>query len=103
MIHLFPDREHFLVKVYPASDWSSSRDVEIEVIGDSVQERDSKAHLPRMKWDIAYMAFATELDVNEHQLAAMAKGLDKGRTLDFYLDCRRSDLLKAGFLRDLSK
>jgi hypothetical protein len=100
MIRLFVDREHFLVKVRPVSDWSNVRDVEIEVTGDGIQERNSNPHLRRMKWDKAYMVLATVLDQNEHQLAAMAQGLDKGRVLHFHLDCRRSDLSKAGFLGD---
>ena len=97
-IRLFPIREHFLVKVHAAKD-GGINDVDVEV----VERADKSSHpMQRMTWEKAYSAFATELEQNEHQLSAMASGLNSGRVLKFYLDCRREDLVKAGFLRDAS-
>ena len=85
------ERQDFEVRVYPVADWSSSETVEIEVTW-TVFDSLSKHKLPKMKRTQAYQAFATRLDVNEHQLAAMAQGLERGRVLRFDLNCRRSDL-----------
>ncbi len=49
-------------------------------------------------WESVYFALTGMPDQNEHQLAAMAKGLDKGRTLRFEVDWRESDLEQTGFL-----
>jgi len=97
-IRLFPDRERFLVLVSSAKD-GGVNDVDVEV-----EERDGNFTHPkqRMTWERAYEGFATELEQNEHQLSAMANGLNRGKVLKFYLDCRRDALVKAGFLRGAS-
>jgi hypothetical protein len=98
VISLFGDEQDFVITVYSDSDWTSSQAVVVEVTRDGVREGDEGAQLPRMKWADAYRAFAELLGVNEHQLAAMAKGLDRGSTLRFNLSCRRSELSAVGFL-----
>jgi hypothetical protein len=67
--------------VYPDSDWADNRAVAVEVIQGGLREGDEAAQLPQMKWDLAYRAFAGRLGVNKHQVAARAKGLDRGRIL----------------------
>jgi hypothetical protein len=98
VISLFNDEQDFVINVYPDSDWADSQVVAVEVIQGGLREGDEAAQLPKMKWDLAYRAFAGQLAVNEHQVAAMAKGLDRGRILRFNLRCRRSDLSAVGFL-----
>jgi hypothetical protein len=98
VISLLNDEQKFVINVYPDSDWANNQVVVVEVIQDGVREGDESAQLPKMKWDRAYRALAGELAVNEHQVAAMANGLDRGRTLRFNLNCRRSDLASVGFL-----
>lgn len=94
MLSLFPIRERFLVKVHPA-EGAGPTDVDIEV----TERVDGSSHPKRrMTWDDAYTAFATSLEQNEHQLSAMAQGLNRSKVLKFYLECRRDDLIKAGFL-----
>lgn len=92
------ERQDFEVRVYPVADWSSSEMVEIEVTWNGIRQPEAQHKLPKMKWTQAYQAFATRLDVNEHQLAAMAQGLERGRVLRFDLNCRRSDLEIVGFI-----
>jgi len=98
VISLLNDEQKFAINIYPDSDWANSRVVAVEVIQDGVRQDGEAAQLPKMKWDLAYRALAGELAVNEHQVAAMANGLDRGRTLRFNLRCRRSDLAAVGFL-----
>lgn len=98
MISLLNDKQKFMINVYPDSDWTNSQVVVVEVVQGRVRVGDEAAQLPKMKWDHAYRALAGELAVNEHQVAAMAKGLDSGRILRFNLSCRRSDLVAVGFL-----
>jgi hypothetical protein len=94
MLSLFPSREKFLVKVHLA-EGAGPDDVDVEV----TERIDGSAHpKKRMTWSGAYTAFATSLEQNEHQLSAMAQGLNRGRVLKFYLECRRDDLIQAGFL-----
>jgi hypothetical protein len=94
MLSLFPNRERFLVKVHPA-EGARPDDVDVEV----TERADGSSHpMRRMTWEEACRAFATWLEQNEHQLSAMAQGLNRGEVLKFYLECRRDDLIKAGFL-----
>jgi hypothetical protein len=99
MISLLGDQQEFEINVHPNRDWASSKSVLIEVLRNGVLEGDETSALPKMTWDHAYEAFATQLEVNEHQLASMAKGLDRGRVLWFRISCRRSDLAAVGFIR----
>jgi hypothetical protein len=95
MISLFPEKQHFRLLVHPEPNYSTTGQVDVEVVSDSDLP---ETQVRPMDWESVYMALATSLNQNEHQLAAMAKGLDVGRTLRFELDCRRSDLERAGFL-----
>ena len=84
----------YLVKVHPAGPY----DVEVEV----VERNATKQQQPlRMLWEEAYRALMDELGVNDHQIAAMAPRLNRGKVLKFYLKCTREDLLRAGFLQQI--
>jgi hypothetical protein len=98
VLGLLNELQDFEVRVYPVDDWSSSEIVEIEVAWNGIRQPETQNRLPKMKWLQAYQAFATRLDVNEHQLAAMAQGLERGHVLRFDLNCRRSDLESVGFI-----
>jgi hypothetical protein len=94
MLSLFPNRERFVVTVH-AAEGAGTNDVDVEV----AERVDGSSHPKRrMTWDAAYRAFATSLEQNEHQLSSMAQGLNHGRVLKFYLECRREQLVEAGFL-----
>lgn len=88
MISLLNDEQKFVINVYPDHDWLNSQAVMVEVIQDGVRKGDEVGELPKLKWDHVYRAFAGPLRVNEHQVAAMANGLHRGRTLQFNLRCR---------------
>jgi hypothetical protein len=91
--------EEFEISVHPDSDWERSESVLIEVFRDGGLEGDQISSCPRMKWDEAYEALATQLEVNEHQLASMAKGFGRGSVLRFKVNCRRRDLTAVGFIK----
>lgn len=95
MISLFPDKQHFRLLVHPKPNYSDTGQVDVEVVSEGgIPETEVRP----MKWTAAYMALAKLPDQNEHQIAAMAKALDRGRTLRVQLHSRRSDLENAGFL-----
>lgn len=99
MISLFGDQpEDFEINIRPDGDWEHSKNVLIEVFRDGILEGNPTSPSPKMKWDDANGAFATRLEVNEHQLASMAQKLNRGGVLRFRLNCRRSDLTAVGFI-----
>jgi len=98
MISFLNPTQRFSVNVSPAPDWRSSDSVRIEAIkAGSLFERQHPQGV-EMKWQDVYRALALQININDHQLASMAKGLELGRTLRFNLKCSRSDLEAAGFI-----
>lgn len=94
---LFSDEQPVDILVHPDPDWATNSQVQIEVKWNGVQVSEGPS-LPKMDWKAAYRVFASTLGVNEHQLFAMAKGLDRGRTLRFSMPRRLSDLEAVGFI-----
>lgn len=94
MESLFNSVHKFTIKVYPDPDWSSSDIVTVEVIEPDIPQPVQR----KMTWREAYIAFAQQLEVNEHQLSAVANGLSSGRVLRFEFKIGRADLESAGFI-----
>ena len=97
MISLLSDEQPVDILVHPDPDWATTSQVQIEVKSHGVRVSEGPS-LPTMDWEAAYKIFATTLGVNEHQLFAMAKGLDRGRTLHFSMPHKVSDLEAVGFI-----
>jgi hypothetical protein len=96
---LLDSREDFQVAIHPAADWSATREVSIDVLSGGSAERIGGASGPRMPWDAAKKQLVTRLSLNEHQIDALSRRLNRGQTLNLKIKCDRSDLLLVGFLK----